>query len=54
MPKDVKTLGKAPGSGIGGHLVPDIERVFLALGDFFGDELAASGDGAILGLPMDR
>ena len=52
--EDVETLGEPPGLGIGRDLVPDIERVLLALGDFLGDQLAAGGYGAVLGLIMDR
>ena len=47
--KDVDALGELVGLGARHDFVPAIERMTLALGLFLGRQLAAAGDGVVLG-----
>lgn len=54
VPEDVEPFRKPSGRGVGGDLIPHVERVLLALGDFLGGELSAGSNGPILRFVMDR
>ena len=51
--ENIDALGEAPGRGIGADLVPHIERVALALRQFFGDQGFAFGEETVLRGAMD-
>ena len=53
MPEDIESLRKPPRCGVGGDLVPHVERMLLALGDFLRGKLAASRDRPVLRFEMD-
>ena len=53
MAEDVDPFGKAPGGDVLAHQIPEIEGMELALGLLLGRELAAGGDGAVLGGTVD-
>ncbi len=53
MAEDVEPFREAPGGDVLAHRVPEVERMKLALCLLLGGELAAAGDGAVLGRAMD-
>ena len=52
--EDIETLGELSGRRVGFHVIPDVERVLLALRQLLGDEFAARCDRPVLRRNMER